>query len=310
MRQRYLLDLPHFLSPPNPGGIAISDGTVLASDSNGESFSRSLQLWPGKPHKPGMGGGFGYTGLACGLPGNGWDCAVLFDQDEPGLWLTTFDSSQVKSDDSSATRNHGSRWLSEMTQCNWAPAVNSTAHDHQQDASTLAAARGPNMMQHNTGPAAATPFQHLPLVSGWCLPGNPGCWVDQLKAVLAHNSSSMLWLQASGPNLFCGEVVSHLPCPGCHYLCPDDCSAMRGFKNSTQPVRDVCGLAWLRGTMQWLRPLFVQRKMSVLWIGDELSALLTRDNYTAICDVIHSVLRGTGKIVMLTQSDRACRLAT
>ena len=85
---------------------------------------------------------------------------------------------------------------------------------------------------------------------------------------------------------------------------------MRGFKNSTQPVRDVCGLAWLRGTMQWLRPLFVQRKMSVLWIGDELSALLTRDNYTAICDVIHSVLRGTGKIVMLTQSDRACRLAT
>ena len=99
MRQQYLLDLPHFLSPPNPGGIAISDGTVLASDSNGESFSRSLQLWPGKPHKPGMGGGFGYTGLACGLPGNGWDCAVLFDQDEPGLWLTTFDSSRVKTDD-------------------------------------------------------------------------------------------------------------------------------------------------------------------------------------------------------------------
>ena len=149
------------------------------------------------------------------------------------------------------------------------------------------------MMQHNTGPAAAAPFQHLPLVFGWCLPGSPGCWVDMLKVVLAHNSSSMLWLQASGPNLFCGEVVSRLPCPGCHYICPDDCSAMGGFKNSTQPVRGVCGLAWLRGTMQWLRPLFVQRKMSVLWIGDELSALLTRDNYTAICDVIHSVLSGT-----------------
>ena len=136
-----------------------------------------------------MGGGFGYTGLACGLPGNGWDCAVLFDQDEPGLWLTTFDSSHVKTDDSSQANHNGSRWLSEITQCNWAPAVNSTAH-YQQDASTLAAARGPIMMRHNAGRAAAAPFQHLPMVYGWCLPGNPGCWVDQLKVCLLYTSPS------------------------------------------------------------------------------------------------------------------------
>ena len=77
-------------------------GTVLASDDDGLTFSRSLQLWPGKPHQPGMGGGFGYTGLACGLPGKDFDCAVLFDQDEPGLWLLTFNSSHVKTDDPEA----------------------------------------------------------------------------------------------------------------------------------------------------------------------------------------------------------------
>jgi sialidase-1 len=81
------------------------NGTVLASDDDGATFSRSLQLWPGKPHQPGMGGGFGYTGLACGLPGEDFDCAVLFDQDEPGLWLLTFDSSHVKTDDLEAHRD-------------------------------------------------------------------------------------------------------------------------------------------------------------------------------------------------------------
>eukprot|EP01052_Picozoa_sp_SAG31_P028681 SAG31_NODE_2789_length_5089_cov_4.516433_3_plen_286_part_00 len=71
------------------------NGTILASDDFGDTFSRSLLLWPGHPHSPGMGGGFGYTGLACGLPGIDFDCAVLFDQDAPGLWFTTFSSADV-----------------------------------------------------------------------------------------------------------------------------------------------------------------------------------------------------------------------
>ena len=53
--------------------------TVLASDDNGEHFTRSLQIVP-----PGhMSGGFptpgtGYSQLQCGLP-EPLDCAVAFD---------------------------------------------------------------------------------------------------------------------------------------------------------------------------------------------------------------------------------------
>jgi hyaluronoglucosaminidase len=71
------------------------NGSILASDDNGVTFTRSLLLWPGHPHAAGSGGGFGYTGLACGLPGKGFDCAILFDQDEPGLWFLPFDSADV-----------------------------------------------------------------------------------------------------------------------------------------------------------------------------------------------------------------------
>jgi hypothetical protein len=67
--------------------VARVNGTILASDDNGATFSRSLQLWPG---------GFGYTGLACGLPGHDFDCAVLYDSQSHGLDFLTFLSSDVK----------------------------------------------------------------------------------------------------------------------------------------------------------------------------------------------------------------------
>eukprot|EP01052_Picozoa_sp_SAG31_P032801 SAG31_NODE_3634_length_4036_cov_10.699517_6_plen_159_part_00 len=67
--------------------VARVNGTILASDDNGVTFSRSLQLWPG---------GFGYTGLACGLPGGDFDCAVLYDSQSHGLDFLTFDSSDVR----------------------------------------------------------------------------------------------------------------------------------------------------------------------------------------------------------------------
>ena len=56
------------------------------SDDNGATFTRALNLWPG---------GSGYTGLACGLPGEE-DCAVLFDSDSHGLDLLRFSSKDVK----------------------------------------------------------------------------------------------------------------------------------------------------------------------------------------------------------------------
>ena len=50
-----------------------SNGTILASDDNGATFSRALNL--------AIPSDFGYTGLACGLVGaaDGTDCAVLYD---------------------------------------------------------------------------------------------------------------------------------------------------------------------------------------------------------------------------------------
>ena len=63
------------------------NGTILASDDNGVTFPRRLQLWPG---------GFGYTGLVCGLPGHEFDCAVLFDSQSHGLDFLTFHSRNVR----------------------------------------------------------------------------------------------------------------------------------------------------------------------------------------------------------------------
>ena len=64
--------------------------TVLASDDNGASFPRSLRLWPG---------GAGYTGLQCGMlgdgKGSGGNCGVLFDRGD-GLYFVAFNSSNIQ----------------------------------------------------------------------------------------------------------------------------------------------------------------------------------------------------------------------
>jgi hypothetical protein len=54
--------------------------TILASDDNGEHFTRSLQIVPpGPPTKSGFPNpGTGYSQLQCGLP-LPLDCAVAFD---------------------------------------------------------------------------------------------------------------------------------------------------------------------------------------------------------------------------------------
>lgn len=59
--------------------------TILASDDNGATFARSLNLWPGAA---------GYTGLACGLPGDN-DCAVLYSG-AGGLNFLRFASDDVE----------------------------------------------------------------------------------------------------------------------------------------------------------------------------------------------------------------------
>ena len=57
--------------------------TVLASDDNGQTFSRGLVLVPT--------GGSGYSAIACGLAG-ALDCAVLYDTDAGSLKFLKFDS--------------------------------------------------------------------------------------------------------------------------------------------------------------------------------------------------------------------------
>eukprot|EP01052_Picozoa_sp_SAG31_P000256 SAG31_NODE_8_length_42345_cov_10.980992_8_plen_97_part_00 len=59
--------------------------TILASDDNGATFNRSLNLWPGSA---------GYTGLACGMPGDN-DCGVMFSS-TGGLNFLPFSSKDVK----------------------------------------------------------------------------------------------------------------------------------------------------------------------------------------------------------------------
>jgi hypothetical protein len=65
--------------------------TVLASDDNGEHFSRSLQITNGSS---------GYSAIVCGIPGQKWDCAVAYnnDGDKGGrkVTLALFASSDVK----------------------------------------------------------------------------------------------------------------------------------------------------------------------------------------------------------------------
>ena len=68
-----------------------SNLTVLASDDNGETFRRSLQLVPGQA---------GYSAIACGLPPP-LDCAVLFDAGG-ALEFLKFDSRALKTDDDGA----------------------------------------------------------------------------------------------------------------------------------------------------------------------------------------------------------------
>ena len=69
-----------------------SNLTVLASDDNGMSFRRSLQLVPGQS---------GYSAIACGLP-LPLDCAVLFDAGG-ALEFLKFDSRTLKNDDDGGT---------------------------------------------------------------------------------------------------------------------------------------------------------------------------------------------------------------
>jgi sialidase-1 len=77
-----------YYSSPYSDTMARVNLTILASDDNGASFSRSLNLVPPT-------GGSGYTGLACGLPSE-QDCAVLFDSQVHGLDFMRFSSREVK----------------------------------------------------------------------------------------------------------------------------------------------------------------------------------------------------------------------
>ena len=59
--------------------------TILASDDNGATFSRSLRITPGAA---------GYTGLQCGMPGDN-DCAVVYDAGHK-IDFVAFSSADIK----------------------------------------------------------------------------------------------------------------------------------------------------------------------------------------------------------------------
>ena len=59
--------------------------TILASDDNGATFSRSLRITPGAA---------GYTGLQCGMPGDN-DCAVVYDAGHK-IDFVAFSSTDIK----------------------------------------------------------------------------------------------------------------------------------------------------------------------------------------------------------------------
>jgi hypothetical protein len=72
------------------------NGTILASDDNGVTFDRSLNIFPYEN------GTFGYSSLACGFASEGSvagpdadDCGVLFDNGDRLIFLS-FRSSDVK----------------------------------------------------------------------------------------------------------------------------------------------------------------------------------------------------------------------
>ena len=160
-------------------------------------------------------------------------------------------------------------------------------------------------------PATTDGWTHLPTIQGECLKdgiGWPsgggilsvtpnGCWLDQLATARRYNSSTMLMVQTSdypGP-LFCGH--STLTGDATH-ICPDDCND----PGLPPPLRAVflyglrspgvgsCGLAWLRKTMAFVKPLVAARHISGFMLGDELADAMNSSNLSAVGNAIHQQL--------------------
>ena len=201
------------------------------------------------------------------------------------------------------------RWLSMYTSsyhCQWG-CRNTTAptrnyHGCQPDEQQPAAAEAV---------AAADGWTHLPTIRGDCLKdgvewpsgsGIPyvtpnGCWLDQLATARRRNSSTMLMVQTSdypGP-LFCGH--STLTGDPTH-ICPDDCDdpglppPLRAvfLPGLRSPGVGSCGLAWLRKTMAFVKPLVAAGHIAGFMLGDELADAMSSSNLSAVGDAIHQQL--------------------
>ena len=151
-------------------------------------------------------------------------------------------------------------------------------------------------------------WTNLPTIQGDCLKDGVewprssgvtpnGCWLDQLATSERYNSSTMLMLQTSdypGP-LFCGHSTRT---GDPTRLCPDDCDdpalspALRaGFLSGLRsPGVGSCGLAWLRKTMAFVRPLVAAGAIGGFMLGDELMDAMNSSNISAVGDAIHQQL--------------------
>lgn len=221
----------------------------------------------------------------------------------------------VRGDDTRVSPRSSLRWLSMYTSpyhCQWGcwNATRATNNYHG-----CQPADGPAGKQKVTGaPPRNTSdygWTHLPTILGDCLkpglswptgPGIPGvtpngCWLDQLATARRYNSSTMLMLQTSdypGP-LFCGH--SNQTGDPTH-VCPDDCNdpglppPLRGIflYGLRSPGVGACGLAWLRKTLTFVRPLVAAGHISGFMLGDELADAMSPGNLSAVGDAIHEQL--------------------
>ena len=212
------------------------------------------------------------------------------------------------------------RWLSMYTSpyhCQWgcANATAATRNYHGCQPATNNGVDGrPSSSSAARGAAApAAPadsgWTHLPRIQGDCLSDGVewpatagvtpnGCWLDQLATARRHNASgTMLMLQTSdypGP-LFCGH--SQLTGDATH-LCPDDCDdpglppPLRAvfLPGLRSPGVGSCGLAWLRKTLAFVRPLVAAGHIGGFMLGDELSDAMAPGNLSAVGDTIHQLL--------------------
>ena len=148
-------------------------------------------------------------------------------------------------------------------------------------------------------------FESLPLAFGVCTPLLPlwGCWRDQLQILSGqHGSGVMMHIRGSGP-LICAAA------PGAFHLCNNNCSDLfatdhllgPAWKNASGAQPAVCGLAWLEGWLQELKPAVATGAVRGFFVGDELVINgLGLSELEAVAAKVHAVMDSVASVFVYT----------